>query len=708
MSGIIKGYSYDIFISYRQNDNKYDGWVTEFVDNLSKELEANIKDKISVYFDINPKDGLLETDLVDKSLEDKLKCLIFIPIISRTYCDSKSYAWQHEFCAFNKLAKEDLFGRDIKLNSGNVASRILPVKIHDLDPEDKSLLENELGGMLRGIEFIYKEAGVDRPLTVKDNEEKNLHKTSYRNQINKVALAIKEILSAIKHKEQKPEPTSAELYGSTSPPPKKNRIKILTGSFIVLLLIILGIIFIPKLTKQKEHLEKSIAVLPFINDSPDSNEENIPFINGLMEEILINLQTIKGFRVPGRTSVEQFRNNTTRSIPEIAKQLGVNYIVEGSGQKYGNTLRLRVQLIRARGKEAHLWAKSYEQEIQDTKDIFNLQSQIAQAIAAELKATISPDEKQKLEKTPKANLAAYEAYLKGLFFYEKDDMKVNEKAIYWFSESIKLDSTFALAWTYLSMCHWRKSETADTFEFKESKHIAERALELDPNSSISIVNLAEIFDNEYDFKEAQEKIKLALEIDPNNQYVLRNACRLYTKLGKGNESISFCNDALQIEPNNPTALEYLALGYFYAGRYTEASATLKKCQELEIKVSSLKRLYYQILLEEGSYERIINEPSYEGDEDAKNVAIAAANFALGHKNIAENLCINLIGKNAGAFWIAYAYTFGNEPLKVYEWLEKSYILKERELTYLGVEPAFERYRNDPRVKKLLQKIGFQS
>ena len=126
MASIIEGYNYDIFISYRQNDNKYDGWVTEFVDNLNKELEANIKDKLSIYFDINPTDGLLETDSVDKSLEGKLKCLIFIPIISRTYCDSKSFAWQHEFCAFNKLAKEDKFGRDIKQASGNVSSRILP------------------------------------------------------------------------------------------------------------------------------------------------------------------------------------------------------------------------------------------------------------------------------------------------------------------------------------------------------------------------------------------------------------------------------------------------------------------------------------------------------------------------------------------------------------------------------------------------------
>ena len=168
MASLIPGYEYDIFISYRQKDNKHDGWVTEFVNQLKGELEATFKEDISIYFDENPHDGLLETHSVDKSLEIKLKCLIFIPIISQTYCDSKSFAWQNEFCAFNRLAKEDKFGRDIRLTGGNVASRILPIKIHDLDPEDKTLLENELDGVLRSIEFIYKSVGVNRPLRARN------------------------------------------------------------------------------------------------------------------------------------------------------------------------------------------------------------------------------------------------------------------------------------------------------------------------------------------------------------------------------------------------------------------------------------------------------------------------------------------------------------------------------------------------------------
>ncbi len=194
MASIIPGYEYDIFISYRQKDNKYDGWVTEFIDHLKREIEATFKEDVSIYFDENPHDGLLEIHNVDKSLETKLKSVIFIPVISQTYCDPKSFAWQNEFVAFNKMAGSDPIGRDIKLASGNVCSRIIPVKIHDLDASDTELIENEMGCRLRAIEFIYSSAGVNRPLKPADNPDKNLNKTYYRDQINKVANAVKDVI----------------------------------------------------------------------------------------------------------------------------------------------------------------------------------------------------------------------------------------------------------------------------------------------------------------------------------------------------------------------------------------------------------------------------------------------------------------------------------------------------------------------------------
>ena len=183
---------------------------------------------------MNPHDGLLETHDVKASLKEKLKCLIFIPIISQTYCDPQSFAWQHEFCAFNKLAKEDQFGRDIKLANGNVASRILPIKIHDLDPEDKTLLENELGGVLRSIEFIYKASGVNRPLKPNDERTENLNHTYYRDQINKVANAVKEIITAIKKYNQKDGEISKEVPeakpGTLKESKNKNRCRIFISS----------------------------------------------------------------------------------------------------------------------------------------------------------------------------------------------------------------------------------------------------------------------------------------------------------------------------------------------------------------------------------------------------------------------------------------------------------------------------------------------
>jgi hypothetical protein len=317
MASIIPGYEYDIFISYRQKDNKGDRWVSEFVENLKGELESTFKEDVSVYFDINPHDGLLETHDVDASLKDKLKCLIFIPIISRAYCDPKSFAWEHEFKAFIEQASHDQFGLKVKLPNGYVANRVLPVRIHDLDDDDIKLCESILGGVLRGVDFIYKEPGVNRPITLKDNEEKNLNKTSYQNQINKVALAIKEIITAIKkYNKHDGEVLKEVINAKPEKPKKKNRaIKIIIASVIILALVVFGYFFIPKFSTSSKPVEKSIAVLPFINDS--SIDSNKYFINGVMEDILSDLQTIK----------ELLTNQDYQDVKELnCIQLKINYI----------------------------------------------------------------------------------------------------------------------------------------------------------------------------------------------------------------------------------------------------------------------------------------------------------------------------------------------------------------------------------------------
>jgi len=196
MPSLLPGYEYDIFISYRHNDNR-SGWVTDFVNHLKEELAATIKEPVSVYYDSNPHDGLLEMHHVDKSLEGKLRCFIFIPIISHTYCDTKSFAWNNEFLAFCKLAKQDSLGLHVQLPNRNVASRILPVQIHDIGTQDQLLFEKETESPLRAIEFVFRSPGVNRPLNQQDTRQDNSNRTFYRDQINKIANAIDHLFLAV-------------------------------------------------------------------------------------------------------------------------------------------------------------------------------------------------------------------------------------------------------------------------------------------------------------------------------------------------------------------------------------------------------------------------------------------------------------------------------------------------------------------------------
>src|SRR5664279_192669 len=249
MASIVPGYEYDIFISYRQKDNKYDGWVTEFVDNLKRELEATFKEEISVYFDINPHDGLLETHDVNASLKEKLKCLVFIPVISRTYCDPKSFAWENEFKAFVDQSTRDQFGLKISLPNGNVINRILPVRIHELDIADLKLCESVLGGVMRGVEFVYKSSGVNRPLRpIEEHPHDNINKTYYRDQINKVANSLRDIIQAISYPVQLAQPViSKERVKVPSNQRKLFNKKMLMGIlFIIFLLVCISGIYIYK------------------------------------------------------------------------------------------------------------------------------------------------------------------------------------------------------------------------------------------------------------------------------------------------------------------------------------------------------------------------------------------------------------------------------------------------------------------------------
>jgi len=231
MPSLAQGYEYDIFISYRQKDNRSDQWVTNFVQALREELDATFKEPISIYFDSNPHDGLLETHDVDGSLKEKIKCLVFIPIVSRTYCDPNAFAWQKEFLAFIDFAKSDSFGLDVKLTNGNVAKRVLPVRIHEIGESDKKLFEAALGGVMRAVDFVYKSPGVNRPLKKSDDELRESGKVLYQDHINKIANAIQDVINGLLNAGDASQ-AGSRVESYSSPAPSSKRISRSWSSYI--------------------------------------------------------------------------------------------------------------------------------------------------------------------------------------------------------------------------------------------------------------------------------------------------------------------------------------------------------------------------------------------------------------------------------------------------------------------------------------------
>ena len=373
MASLIPGFEYDIFISYRQKDNKGERWVSEFVEALKTELASTFKEEISIYFDVNPHDGLLETHDVDASLKEKLRCAIFIPVLSRTYCDPKSFAWENEFKAFIKQASGDQFGLNVKLPNGNVASRIFPVRIHDLDAADIKLCESITGETLRDIEFIYRSAGVNRPLRSReDSPGDNMNKTFYRDQVNKTALAIKEIILGLSGEPEMTVAKSAENraeereFYEERKPGRSARNKLLVGAGILMILLIAGILFFPGLV-DRNNLSRliakdgriPIAIMPFQNMTNDTLWD--VWQDGIQTIMINMLSNNRELKIRQREMITKMIQNegvtnyaslTPSLAGLISNRLESNVYITGSLKQSGNSIRLNAQLVDTKRNEA--------------------------------------------------------------------------------------------------------------------------------------------------------------------------------------------------------------------------------------------------------------------------------------------------------------------------------------------------------------------
>ncbi len=543
MAIISEGFEYDIFISYSQNDNKYDGWVKQFVANLNKELEATIKSRINIYFDENPHSGLPGTPNFENILNNKLKSIIFIPILSRTYCDINSYTWQHEFLSFNKMIKEARHSKEVKLRNGNITGRILPVRIHNLDTEDLKMLQDKLVGQLKSIDFIYMEPGVNRPLRPEDKEEKNLNKTRYRNQINKVANLIKEILVNIQY------PNKLNLPSS-----EPNLPEVTSGS-------------------------KSIAVLPFVNMSNDPEQEYLS--DGISEEIINTLVQIQGLKVAGRTSAFSFKN-TNEDLRTIGEKLNVNTILEGSVRKSGNRIRVIAQLNEA-STGSHLWSQKFDSEL---SDVFSIQDEIARMIVDRLQLTLEEKAFEPNLRPQTQNVEAYQLYLKGKSFFYRRGVYMF-KGIQYFEDALKIDPYYALALSgladsYIMLC--TSSYITPEVARPKAMAAADKALQLGnelPEVHCTVATIALLF--EYDWARAETEYLLAIELNPHylQARIFYAIFFLQVVRMEDGEALKQARLAVEYDPFSSYAQAILGFISSKAGYYDEAIAACKKSVEFD-------------------------------------------------------------------------------------------------------------------------------
>lgn len=709
MASLISSYEYDIFISYRQKDNKGDKWVSEFVEALKAELESTFKEEISVYFDINPHDGLLETHDVDASLKDKLKCLVFVPIISRTYCDPNSFAWQKEFKAFIEQANHDNFGLMVKLPGGNVASRILPVIIHELDADDKKIVQGELGGSIRGIEFIYKESGVNRPLMADESHPyNNLNKTVYRNQINKVANALKDIFASLKNPEQSVLKTTGEFTESKFSHRVSMKSKIIAGSILIIALITAGYFVLRGLLNQNDPREKSIAVLPFHNYSEDQNQEYMS--EGLTDEIINHLYKIRSFsKVVSLSTVLTFKG-TAKKIPVIAKELKVNYILDGTYKKIGDKVKINALLIDPRN-DKYIWQHEYNQP---AAEIIAIQADIALQIADQVNAYLTSSEKQKIQEKPTINPDAYNLYMQGRYFWNKRTKEGLLKSIDFYESSIAKDPDYALAYagladTYNILVFWDWWPAADGFA--KAKEFAEKAIKIDPNLAEAHAILGDILIwSDWKWDEAQRELKLAVELNPNCGIAHQYYSELLDIRRKNAEAREQIDIALQLDPVSPVFYTTSSLYYCNEGKFAESLDASLKTLEINPGFTKTYPLCIYSYLRLGEEKLAVQILKQSLLLDTLTSKYAGSLDEIYQKTGMNGIFKWLIGSelmkpNPSLITIAWIYAVMGNKEEALNWLEKALTAHSPDLPRINNYIIFSDLHSEPRFTAILDKIG---
>jgi TolB-like protein/Flp pilus assembly protein TadD len=540
----------------------------------------------------------------------------------------------------------------------------------------------------------------------------------------------------------------------------KRLIFLLSGIFLAVVIIIsaLFIFDIIGTRKQTKETEKSIAVLPFTSLSDDPEKQYLA--DGVMDAILLHLSKIEDLRVKSRTSVLQYRE-TEKTMNVIGKELDVEYILEGSFQKYGDNARLIVQLIKT-GKEGHVWAKEYDR---NWSDIFSVQSEVAQSIAYELDAVITPEEKELINKVPTNNLSAYDLHLQALDFYSKfmvtHDRKFLEKVSQLANISLELDPGFALAYYWLgesSLSDREMSGYLRPFYLDTALSFFNRALELDPTLSEAYLARGIYYYEKDQRLKAIVDLEKAISLSPNNSIGYVTLGQLYLMDNDYINALVNFKKAEKLE----RAESYLAniylrfyLTYSSIGDLQKAELYCNKLQQLNLALTDPELWLFEI---QGRWEKLITAAeksialfpedgaaySYKAealfslgriseaeDNIRKSVQYKGTNINNAHRvgmilwmngkkdeameyfNRQISYCTESInqkdpyGNGSAAYDLAGVYAFLGNREEAYRWLREYEKLgfSSGIQEYIKVDPLFDNLRNDEEFKEIVKRAN---
>jgi len=454
----------------------------------------------------------------------------------------------------------------------------------------------------------------------------------------------------------------------------------------------------------------SLAVLPLENLSGDPAQDY--FADSMTDELITDLGQIGELRVISRTSAMQYKGGARKPMSQIARELNVDAVVEGTVLRSDNQIRITAQLIQATA-DRHLWAQSYEG---DARDVLTLQRQIASAIAEQIRIKLTPQQQTVLKTARFVNPEAYEDYMRGHYVTQTGSIDGYERSIVYFNQAIEKDAQNALAYagladSYIELGHMVRMPPEHAFP--TARKAALQALQLDDSLAEAHQALANVkFLYDWDFPGADREFRRALDLNPNSVSARADYADYLIAMGRFDESIAERRRNLQMDPLAQRPIWALATGYYWAHRYDEAIAEARLAIEMDPNHWSGHLDLGLALEQKHQFPAAISElqKAIEMSNDKIWVSFIAHDMALsGDKAGAEKILADLQQLSKRTYvspWLlAMIYPDLGDKEKAFTWLEKCYERREHDLVFSKVWPMFDGLRSDPRYSDLTRRIG---